>query len=104
MKVSKGYLFVLLMLATLYLSTVHVALAATVEKVHLDAYDVPLGAPDGQVYSACVIDLRKGGTVSTLAYIGECEDVLPHLKEKLEQGGVTTIVTLSINGHNINLT
>lgn len=30
--------------------------------------------------------------------------VLPHLKEKLEHDGTTTIVTLSINGHNINLT
>lgn len=104
MKVSRGFLFVPLMLATLYVSTCTMALAATMEKVHLDAYDVPLGAPDGQVYSACVIDLRKGGTVSTLAYVGECEDVLPHLKEKLEHDGVTTIVTLSINGHNINLT
>lgn len=104
MKVSKGYLFVLLMLATLYLSTAHVALAATVEKVHLDAYDVPLGAPDGQVYSACVIDLHKAGTISTMAYVGECESLLPRLREKLEHDGQTTIVTLSINGHNINLT
>lgn len=104
MKVSRGMLFVLLMLATLYISTCSVALAAAVEKVHLDAYDVPLGAPDGQVYSACVIDLHHGGTISTLAYVGLCEDVLPNLREKLEHDGETTIVTLSINGHNINLT
>ncbi|QBZ71517.1 hypothetical protein [Escherichia phage Lidtsur] len=104
MKVSRGFLFVLLVLATLYVSTCTMALAATMEKVHLDAYDVPLGAPDGQVYSACVIDLHQGGTISTLAYVGECEAVLPHLKEKLEGDGTTTIVTLSINGHNINLT
>ena len=102
MKVSRGFLFVLLVLATLYVSTCTMALAATMEKVHLDAYDVPLGAPDGQVYSACVIDLHQGGTISTLAYVGECEAVLPHLKEKLEGDGTTTIVTLSINGLNIS--
>ncbi|MGG4901563.1 hypothetical protein ACLPBM_20420 [Escherichia coli] len=56
------------------------------------------------MYSACVIDLHHGGTISTLAYVGLCEDVLPNLREKLEHDGETTIVTLSINGHNINLT
>lgn len=104
MKASKSFMFIMLILVSLYVSACPVAMAATVERVHLDAYDVPLGAGDGQVLSACVIDLRQGGTVSTLAYVGECGDVLPHLKEKLEHGGVTTIVTLSINGHNINLT
>lgn len=104
MKASKSFVFIMLMLVSLYISACSVAKAATVERVHLDAYDVPLGTGDGQVHSACVIDLRQGGTVSTLAYVGECEDVLPHLKEKLEHGVMTTIVTLSINGHNINLT
>lgn len=78
--------------------------AEPVERIHLDAYDVPLMVPPGELVPSCVVDLHKANVISTLAFVGYCSDVLPEIKHRMEADGVTTIVTLSINGHNINLT
>jgi len=96
-------MLLLLLLAATFIGAGTVK-AEAVQRVHLDGYDVPLGVPGGDILNACVIDLHQQGTISTVAYVGECTDVLPRFKEKLESDGVTTIVSLSINGHNINLT
>nr|UVX49263.1 MAG: hypothetical protein [Bacteriophage sp.] len=101
---AKGFLFVMLLVMSIYAASSCVAMAGNVERVHLDAYDVPLATPDGQIAPACVIDLHKNHALTTVAFVGVCEDILPRFKENLEHDGTTTIVTLSINGHNINLT
>ncbi|MES6487318.1 hypothetical protein ABEQ23_12230 [Cutibacterium acnes] len=95
-------LFILLFLASLY-GVSHTAKASAVERVHLDGYDVPLGLPGGQITDACSIELRKSGEISRMAFVGTCEEVLPRLRESMTQDGTTVLVTLSINGHNINL-
>ena len=101
---AKGFLFIMLLVMSIYAATSCVAMAGNVERVHLDAYDVPLATPDGQIAPACVIDLHKDHTLTTVTFVGVCEDILPQFKSALEHDGTTTIVTLSINGHNINLT
>jgi hypothetical protein len=95
-------LFILLFLATLYVFS-HPVEASAVERVHLDGYDVPLGLPGGQITDACSIELRKSGEISRMAFVGTCEEVLPRLRESMTKDGKTILVTLSINGHNINL-
>lgn len=101
---AKGFLFIMLLVMSIYAATSCVAMAGNVERVHLDAYDVPLATPDGQIVPACVIDLHKDRTLTTVVFVGVCEDILPQVKSAIEHDGTTTIVTLSINGHNINLT